>query len=328
MNKKYLFIFSLIISGALFFNLFSSCNSGSEKPKGSEGDTLSGKITLSGAFALYPLAIKWAEEFQKLHPNVIINVSAGGAGKGMTDALSKMVDLGMYSKSVSPEEQAKGAWWIAVAKDAVLPTINASNPVITALKQKGLTKQKFTDIFITGKIKTWGQATATASSAEVHVFTRSDACGAADMWAKYLDNHKQDDLLGLGVNGDPGVADAVKRDPDGIGFNNLGFIFEMQTRKIYPGLDVIPIDLNENGTLDPSENFYMSMDSVMNAINDGRYPSPPARDLFFVSGGPPSSPIVRAFLTWIMHDGQKYVHEAGYVNIQPAQIALELAKLE
>ena len=148
------------------------------------------------------------------------------------------------------------------------------------------------------------------------------------MWAKYLDNHKQDDLLGLGVNGDPGVADAVKRDPDGIGFNNLGFIFEMRTRKIYPGLDVIPIDLNENGTLDPSENFYMSMDSVMNAINDGRYPSPPARDLFFVSGGPPSSPIVRAFLTWIMHDGQKYVHEAGYVNIQPAQIELELAKLE
>jgi phosphate transport system substrate-binding protein len=55
------------------------------------------------------------------------------------------------------------------------------------------------------------------------------------MWAKYLNNKKQEDLLGLGVNGDPGVADAVRRNPDGIGFNTLGFIYEMQTRKIYAG---------------------------------------------------------------------------------------------
>ena len=46
------------------------------------GDTLEGTISMSGAFALYPLANKWAEEFQKLHPDVRFNISAGGAGKG------------------------------------------------------------------------------------------------------------------------------------------------------------------------------------------------------------------------------------------------------
>lgn len=49
---------------------------------------LQGEIQLSGAFALYPMAVKWAEEFRKIHPKVRIDISAGGAGKGITDALA------------------------------------------------------------------------------------------------------------------------------------------------------------------------------------------------------------------------------------------------
>jgi phosphate transport system substrate-binding protein len=327
MKLKHQILIVFLVAGLGTLAVLPSCNPAGRNDTGLAGDTLKGKITISGAFALYPLVVKCAEEFQKLHPRVTINVSAGGAGKGMTDALTKMVDLGMYSKAVSPEEQAKGAWWIAVAKDAVLPTINSANPVLTNLKARGLTRQKFIDIFISGSIRTWGQAVGNGSRAELQVFTRSDACGAADMWAKYLNNKKQEDILGLGVNGDPGVADAVRKNIGGIGFNNLGFVYEMQTRKIYPGLDVIPIDLDGNGKIDPAENFYGSLDSVMKAINDGRYPSPPARDLFLVSGGKPSSQLVKVFLKWILSDGQKFVNEAGYVTIKPEQITAELQKL-
>ncbi len=316
----------ILVVGVIWLSGLSSCSQSGNK-SASNGDTLVGKITLSGAFALYPMAVKWAEEFQKLHPNVTVNVSAGGAGKGMTDALSKMVDLGMFSKAISPEEQAKGAWWIAVAKDAVLPTVNAHNPVLADLKKKGLTKQKFFDIFISGNVKTWGQAVGNGSKVDIQVFQRSDACGAAEMWAKYLNGKKQEDIQGLGVNGDPGVADAVRRTPEGIGFNNLGFVYEMQSRKIYAGLDVIPIDLNGNGMIDPDEDFYGNMDLVMKAINEGKYPSPPARDLYFVSGGKPDNKLVQTFLTWVLTEGQKYVTEAGYVTIKPEQVATELQKL-
>ncbi len=320
-------IFALILIAGLFSSIiFPSCNQPGQHTAG--GDTLKGKITISGAFALYPLVVKCAEVFQKLHPHVTINVSAGGAGKGMTDALNKMVDLGMYSKAVSLEEQARGAWWIAIAKDAVLPTINANNPVLADLKTRGLTKQKFYDIFISGNIKTWGQAVGNTSKVDLQVFTRSDACGAADMWAKYLNNKKQEDILGLGVNGDPGVADAVRKNVEAIGYNNLGFVYEMQTRKIYQGLAVIPIDINGNGKIDPEENFYDNIDMVMKAINDGRYPSPPARDLYLVSGGKPTNKLVLNFLQWLLSDGQKFVNEAGYVTIKPEQVTAELQKLK
>ena len=163
MKKRTLFLDRSCFWHLFFYLFFPACNS-SSTPSDKNTDPLKGKITISGAFALYPLTVKWAQEFQKIHPKVTINISAGGAGKGMADALSKMVDLGMYSKEVSPEEKAKGAWYIAVAKDAVLPTISSANPVIKDLKIHGLTKQKFFDIFISGKIKTWGEVTGTVQT--------------------------------------------------------------------------------------------------------------------------------------------------------------------
>lgn len=305
----------------------SACNRGSGDPASKSDSKLKGKITISGAFALYPMAVRWAEEFQKIHPRVKINISAGGAGKGMADALSGMVDLGMFSKAVSPEEQAKGAWWLAVAKDAVLPTINAGNPEIARIRYHGMRRQELYDIFITGKCTRWGEPLENMSMTEIQVFTRSDACGAADMWAKYLNGKKQEDLLGIGVNGDPGLADALRKTPEGIGYNNLNFVYDVSTGKKYVGLEVIPLDLNENGRIDPEENFYDSLGGVVAAIKDGRYPSPPARELYFVSKGRPQNQVVLEFLKWVLADGQNFVKEAGYVTLPEDHLVTETAKI-
>jgi phosphate transport system substrate-binding protein len=66
----------------------------------------------------------------------------------------------------------------------------------------------------------------------------------------------------------------------------------------------------------------------MKAINDGKYPSPPARELFFVSAGKPSGALVISFLQWVLGEGQKYVNEAGYVAIKPEKIREETEKLK
>ncbi|MBK7160929.1 MAG: hypothetical protein IPH77_20890 [Ignavibacteria bacterium] len=67
---------------------------------------------------MYPNGVKWADEYKKHIPKY--KFIFPGAGKGMTDALSGMVDLGMVS-ALFQKETDKGAWYIAVAKDAVLP---------------------------------------------------------------------------------------------------------------------------------------------------------------------------------------------------------------
>jgi phosphate transport system substrate-binding protein len=292
-----------------------------------EAQQLDGKISLSGAFALYPMAVKWAEEFKKLHPKVKIDISAGGAGKGITDALTKMVDLGMVSREVNPEELKKGAFPIAVTKDAVVPVISVSNPVFKEIQAKGLRKNAAIDIWITGKSKTFGDAFGTKSKVPIHVYTRSDAAGAAEIWAKYL-GKKQEDLLGVGVFGDPGLATAVKKDPIGIGFNNIGYVYDQKTKKLNPGICVVPLDLNDNGKIDDDERFYDTQDEIVKAIAENRYPSPPARDLYLVSSGKPIKPVVVEFIKWILTDGQKFVIQSGFIHLPKETIGKELSKIK
>lgn len=305
----------------VLFNPNSSLNTSAQ-------EKLSGQMSISGAFALYPMTIKWAEEFRKINPDVRIDISAGGAGKGIADALSGMVEIGMVSREVYPEEIKNGAFPVAVTKDAVVAIISDKNPVLNDILAKGLKTDAGNNIWITGKYTTWAQAFGIKSGSPIHVYTRSDACGAAEMWAKYF-GKKQEDLLGVGVFGDPGLAQAVKRDPLGIGFNNIGYAYDATTKQQVKGLRVVPLDLNNNGKIDPDEDFYKSMNDLIAAIAEGKYPSPPARELYFVfKGNPKNNKVLSAFIKWVLTDGQKYVHEAGYIALPKEKISTEIKKLE
>jgi phosphate transport system substrate-binding protein len=316
------------ISIAIFISiiiLLAGCVS-PESGRNRKGE-LKGTISISGAFALYPMTVKWAEEFQKQYPEVKIDISAGGAGKGITDVLSGMVNLAMVSRGISQSEIDQGAWFLAVTKDAVLPTINNQNPVLEDLLKKGFTLEMFQEIYLNSKTRTWGEFLDLPDQNKINVYTRSDACGAAEMWGKYL-GENQESLLGIGVFGDPGIADAVKNDKYGIGFNNVIYAYDIKSRKKYEGMEVIPIDLNGNRLIDPEENFYGSLETIMNAIQTNKYPSPPARDLYLVSKGKPTDLVVIAFLNWILSEGQKFVNEGGYVQLPDEKINNEKIKLQ
>lgn len=325
MRKNIIGKSAIALSMAALF-VFNACEGKKGDPvKG--GDTLTGEISLSGAFALYPLAVKWADDFKLLHPNVRIDISAGGAGKGITDALADVVDIGMVSRDLANDEIKKGAIGFAVAKDAVVPTINAHNPDLKALLVHGLSKKTAEGLWITGKVKTWGQVAGNAYSGGLTVYTRSDACGAAATWAKWM-GKKQEDLIGTGVFGDPGVASAIQKDPNGIGFNNIGYAYDAKTGKPNPGILVVPIDVNENGKVDPEEAFYTTQARLVKAIAEGKYPSPPARDLFFVTHGKPTKPVVIAFLQFVLSkEGQKENISQGYIPISRDKINNSLQKL-
>ena len=301
----------------LFIPLLLGCSS--QKRKDST-------VSLSGAFALYPMVIKWTDEYKKENPDIRFNISAGGAGKGMADALSETIDLGMFSRAISQAEKDQGAWWVAVTKDAVIPTVNANNPIVETLKKRGITRDEFRKIYITGEIKNWNQLPGIEQDITISVFTRSDACGAAETWAAYL-GAKQEDITGIGIFGDPGLAEAVVKDVNGVGFNNTIYLYDIKTGNKNIGIEVIPIDVNENGELDAEEAFYDKFDIILKAIIDEKFPSPPARDLYLVAKGKPQKQATIDFLKWVVTKGQIFVPEAGYVPLSEEKLNDELLKL-
>ena len=121
---------------------------------------------------------------------------------------------------------------------------------------------------------------------------------------------------------------AVTPDPSGIGYNNIVYIYDTKTNKATNGVVPVPIDLNNNGKLDPDENFYGDVDQLVAAIVAGKYPSPPARDLYYVTVGRPSNPIVKEFIKYILTSGQQFVTEAGYIKFSKEKLSKELEKVK
>ena len=324
--KRSISLASVLMILALLLPILAGCGAQQNNDTAASGEP-KGTITASGAFALYPMMVRWGEAFTQLHPGVQFDISAGGAGKGMTDALNGAVEIGMVSRAITPEEEAKGAYWIAVTKDAVFPAVNAGNPVLADLLAKGMTQETFIGIYITGEITTWGQAVGRPEVTDlIHVYTRADACGAAEVWAKFLGNKKQEDLTGIGVSGDPGIMEAVIKDPLGIGYNNLNYAFDAKTGSAVAGSVVVPIDVDGDGAAGADEALQTKAAAV-SAVATGKYPSPPARLLNLVTHGKPTG-LTAAFIEWILTDGQKLLDEVGYVPLTPEQLAASKAKLQ
>jgi len=292
--------------------VFCACQPGRH-----DAEALRGTVKLSGAWALYPLAVAWAEEFQRLHPGVRIDVSAGGAGKGMADALAGLVDLGMISREIAPEETARGCLAIPVAKDAVLCIVNAHNPAAAVLATQGLVRTQLQAVWLGTNALTWA-ALGIASHAPLNVYTRSDAAGAPETWALYLGAH-QEHLRGTGVYGDPGVVEAVRQDVNGIGYCNLNFAYDAETGAPLEGIIAVPIDANENGCADHEE-LLTSKAAAMRAIALNVYPSPPARPLYFVTKDRVRNPAAAAFVRWALTGGQQFVEPAGYIALSSNQL--------
>jgi phosphate transport system substrate-binding protein len=323
--KKWFIILLIIFVVAI---VSTACIQNNGNPVPQQSNETSGTIRVSGAFALYPMMVKWGEEYHKIHPGIKVEVSAGGAGQGMTDTLSGQSDIGMVSRSIYPAEISKGAVWVAVTKDAVVPVVNAKNPVASDLSRTGMNKSTFSGIFIKENITTWGVTVGKLQTGEsIHVYTRSDSSGAGDIWAKYMGNYTQNDLKGTGVSGDPGIAEAVKNDPVGIGYNNVNFAYDPETGKPIEGLMIVPLDLNADGKIDSDENFYQTRSDLLHAIDTGIYPSPPARELNLVARSSFSGK-TRDFVQWILTDGQQYVPETGFIRLPEKELDVQLGKLK
>lgn len=320
-------IHNYLIYSILYIFLFISCapkiKEGYDEKKGYIGN-----ISISGAFALYPIAVLWSEDFKKENPHVRFNISAGGAGKGISDVLSNMVDIGLVSRDLHKQELECGAYPIQVAKDAVVGSFNCNHPNYALLKERGLTRAELEGVFVHRRYKLWSDIDDRFINKPIEVYVRSDAAGAAETWAKFLGVH-QEGLKGVGIFGDPGLVQAIKDKPLSIGFSNVNFVYNLKTKKTVENIAVLPLDLNGNGYVDKEEYFYDHLDSLTQAVATNHYPSPPSRDLTFVIRADNKTKLLAAFIRFVLEKEQQgYLLENGYVPLNDEIKNNELTKLK
>lgn len=320
-------IFSLMIPVLVF-----GCNSPKTKKeqdqtKAEVKSELKGSFLISGAYALYPLVARMADEFMLVHPGVKIELKKAGTGEGITDLLMGNCQLAMISRPLTDEEINAGIFTIPVAKDGVAPIINQRNPYIERIIDQGLSPDEFMQIFTSGKQLAWGEVLGTDSRDKITVYTRADESGAADIWAGFI-YKKSSDLKGVGVVGDDEMIKRIQDDPLAIGFCNFTYAFDTITGERSKDIQIVPCDLDFDNKIDRVETPFKNLEEAHRSLWLGFFPDQLCRELTIGSLGKPADPLVKEFLNYVLGQGQSNVEASGYCPLNNVYIkyALDLLK--
>ena len=104
------------------------------------------RLTVTGSSTMAPVVAEIAKRFEKLHPEVRIDVQTGGSTRGITDVRQGLANIGMASRALKPEESDLTP--ITLAYDGVAIMVHADVPIAE------LTAAQIVDIY-TGKTTNW-----------------------------------------------------------------------------------------------------------------------------------------------------------------------------
>jgi phosphate transport system substrate-binding protein len=325
-------MYSKVLIPFLILILLNGCNSQKtskepEKIREEIKSDLKGSFSISGAYALYPLIARLADEFMAIHPGVKIEVSKIGTGEGITSLLSGKCQLAMISRPLTDEETGEGIWVIPVAKDGVAPIVNQKNPNIEKILTMGLSTDEFMHIFVSGKQMTWGEVLGTDSRDKITVYTRADESGAAELWAGFI-YKKSADLRGIGVTGDDEMIKSIQDNPLAIGFCNFSYAFDTSTGERIKDVQIIPCDLDFDDKIDRVELPFINLEEAHRSMWLGFYPEQLCRELTLGSLGKPTDPVIIEFLKYVLGKGQSDVKKVGFCPLNNVYInyALDFLK--
>lgn len=317
----------------------------------------SGNLTGAGSTFVNPLMSKWSKEYHTLHPMVQINYQSIGSGGGRQQFLAKTVAFGASDAPLTDEQitQAGGP-----ANVVHIPVTQGS--VVIAYNLTGVSKQlRFSPDTIAGMflgtIKLWNDPKIAADNPGVSlpvkpvlVVHRSEGSGTTDIFTDYLSKVSAEWKskvgrgssvqwpIGIGGQGNEGVANQIRNTEGGVGYIELAYA--RQNKIAYGSVK------NQKGNyIDPDpKNVTNAAASLAEVPADLRFsitdqPGPQAYPiagstwvlLYTTQSDPEQGKLATAFIRWAITDGQKYATELDYAVLaksltQKAEAALQTVK--
>jgi len=265
-----------------------------------------GNITVKGSDTMVILGQRWAEEYMEKNPEVTIQVTGGGSGTGIAALVNGTTTLANSSRPIKPEEieQAKRGKIDVVefkaAMDGLAVVVNADNPIRSlTLKQVGM--------IYTGYIGNWKQVGG--PDRRIIRYSRESNSGTYVFFKEHVLMNRDYAADSQTMPGTSAVAEAVARDPSGIGFGGVAYF------ATNPKLRIVPIARDDK--TEPISPLLPGGAINFPAIWDQSYPI--ARYLYVYSAGRPEG-AVKAYLDWILGpDGQAIVERIEYVPMPPSK---------
>jgi phosphate transport system substrate-binding protein len=253
-----------------------------------------GTVTVKGSDTMVVLGQRWAEEYMKKNPKMVIQVTGGGSGTGISALINGTTDVCEASRAMKDAEKKQladkaGAPPVEtpVAKDGLSVYVNDANPL------NELSMAQLKAVF-TGKVTSWKELGG--ADAKIVPYSRENSSGTYVFFKEHVLENADYTPRAQAMPGTAAVVNAVVKEKFGIGYGGAAYA---------KGIKVLKIKKDDRTPgIAPSDK----------TIKDGTYPL--SRPLFFYTRANPAADI-KSFVDWVLGaDGQAIVSKIGYFPIR------------
>jgi phosphate transport system substrate-binding protein len=275
----------------------------------------SSSILVSGPKFTHSLIEKWISEYTKINPNSKIKLAPKASA-------AQDPDLNLIAH-FSPNEALKTNHGIVFAgRYALLPVTNSKNPLLANAGKKGFSKNEIDKLFF--EVINYDEEPVVEKSKFVAtIYAPENQNRTATALAGYF-GHVSSEIRGKKVMGDDiYLLNAIKKDSTGITFNNLGYLYDFNSRKLIDGIALLPLDLKK----DIKSSLSGNVDDIIATLEKNQVETIPVERFGFVYSQQNTKKEVSDFLKWVLTDGQKFNHGYGFLNLESNELAEQNAVL-
>ena len=314
----------------------------------------SGTVLLNAAGATFPYPIysKWFNVYHTEHPNIQINYQSIGSGGGIRQVQAGTVDFGASDGPMTDDQLAQAKVKILhfpTVLGADVPSYNV--PGVTG--SLNFTQKALAGIYL-GAITKWNDPEIAKANPgvklpndDIVVVHRSDGSGTTYIWTDFLSKASEEWKdkvgkgtsvnwpVGLGGKGNEGVSGLVKQTPDSIGYieliyalqNNITFGAVQNAAGKFLKADLAGVTAAAAGAAkDMPPDFRVS---ITNAPGATAYPISSFTWLLIPTQIQDATKrdAIKAFLKWMMAEGQTYNEALSYAKLPKPVVAKEMKQI-
>lgn len=280
------------------------------------------ETTILTESSLRTIAEQWADAYREAYPGRVLNVDQYISGEN--DGVVSGKEL-LFISGRSLNGELASLWKMVVARDVVVPVINRNNPWLKTIQENGVSQTNLAKALATGKSGGWSNIAGEGSGGVVSLYLADDA-SLVDAFDRFTGNngyHSSAVMTGSGAE----VIEMVRNHSLSIGFCRLSDITDESGEHLAEGIALLPVDLNENGTLDYFEDIYADLETLERGIWIGKYPRSLVANIYAISAEAPVDEAQTAFLKWVVTGGQDYLGAGSLAALNPNERYSKIAGL-
>jgi phosphate transport system substrate-binding protein len=187
-------ILALVVIVAAGFSAFFVIQRGGINLAGSSSSAQPVDFSVAGSSLMYLALVRWVGNYSTIHPNVRINVDAGGSGLGQQEVETGIVSIGASDAYLLNQTQSEYPWLLDIPLAISAQQVNYDVPGIPQSMHLNFSASVLAEIY-NGSIAYWDDPRLISiNPAAAHLLThnqitplfRSDSSGDTFIFTQYL----------------------------------------------------------------------------------------------------------------------------------------------